>query len=299
MKRYAYYGALFFLVFAQNRKAVSQDRTDSTIGPARGSLVIVGGGTVGPEIWDRFIQLAGGAAEARIVVVPTAGSDSDIVNGKIPPRDILLRLGVRHVIVLHTRDPKVANTDSFAAPLKNATGVWFVGGRQWKLADAYLNTLTYRAFQGVLQRGGVIGGSSAGATIQGSFLLRGDTKGNTILEGDHLKGFNFIHDVAIDQHILRRNREFDLIGVIKRHPRLLGIGIDEGTAIVVHGNRFQVIGRSYVAIYDARRIRDLADQRPAPNASSTGPFYFLQHGQWFNLQSRQVSPDRPVLYGAQ
>ena len=108
----------------------------------------------------------------------------------------------------------------------------------------------------MLQRGGVVGGSSAGATILGSYLVRGDTATNTIMMGDHEEGFAFLRDTAIDQHLLRRNRQFDLIEVIEAHPHLLGIGIDEDTAIVVEGDRFEVMGQSYVVIYDHERLLD-------------------------------------------
>ena len=86
-------------------------------------------------------------------------------------------------------------------------------------------------------------------------MVRGDTKGNTIMVGDHVEGMGFLKNVTIDQHLLRRNRQFDLIPVIESHPELLGIGIDEDTAIVVRGDRFEVMGTGYVAIYDnTRRI---------------------------------------------
>jgi len=132
--------------------------------------------------------------------------------------------GVMNVTVLHTKDRDLADSEEFVAPIRNATGVWFTGGRQWRIADSYLGTLTQREFEAVLERGGVIGGSSAGATIQGSYLARGDTKANTIMMGDHEEGFAFINNVAIDQHLLKRNRQFDLVEILTAHPGLLGIG---------------------------------------------------------------------------
>jgi len=273
---------------AQNAGMAGQT-TENFVGPRNGSLVIVGGGKVGEDIWKTFVELAGGKA-AHIVIIPTASDDGAIARireGKSTEIDALKRLGVREIAVLHTRNKDTANSTDFTAPLQNATGIWFVGGRQWRLADAYLDTRSQQQFNKVLERGGVIGGTSAGATIQGSFLLRGDTKTNTILEGDHLSGLDLLHHVAIDQHILRRNRQFDLTGVVKRHPDLLGIGIDESTAIVVHQNTFLVIGRSYVAIYNAARINGQSAQ-PAPLASTGGPFYFLGPGETFDLQRRTV-----------
>lgn len=203
-------------------------------------------------------------------------------------KEALQKLGVQQISFLHTRDPKIANTEEFVAPLKKATGIWFRGGRQWKLADAYLHTLTQKEFNNVLDRGGVIAGTSAGATIQGSFMVRGDTKGNTIMIGDHTEGLDFMHHVAIDQHHLKRNRIFDLIDVIKSHPDLLGIGLDESTAIVVQKDIFQVIGVSYVAIYDIDQINGTS-KGPRDLNSSSGPFYFLSRGQKFDLKTRKIT----------
>lgn len=186
--------------------------------------------------------------------------------------------GARNVTLLHTRDRARADTEAFVKPIAAARGVFFTGGRQWRLADAYLNTRTQRELQQLLERGGVIGGSSAGATILGSFLVRGDTKGNELMIGDHVTGFGFLKDSAIDQHLLRRNRQFDLIEVIEKHPAVLGIGIDENTAVVVRGDRFDVIGQGYVAIYDAKNI--------IPPA---GRFYLLAPGDRFDLVKREAS----------
>lgn len=272
---------------------IAQTTKPVNIGPEKGHLIIVGGGNVGPEIWAKFIELAGGV-NARIIYVPTAGDDSTIARGNFNTIKKLNELGVKNITVLHTRDAKVANTAGFAAPIGQASGVWFEGGRQWKIADAFLNTQVQKEFNALLDRGGVIGGTSAGATIQGSYLFRGDTKGNTILEGDHIQGLDFIHQVAIDQHILKRNRQFDLLRFVRTHPDLLGIGIDESTAIVVHQNTFEVIGVSYVAIYDQQQFAGTT-KNPTSESGITGPFYFLQKGQKFDLQNRQIiAPPKPA-----
>ena len=249
------------------------------IGPKNGQLMIVGGALQDPAIFERFIDLAGGP-DAPIIVIPTAGEGKDYDQYW---RGLLSfkKAGAKNLTVLHTNDPTVADTDAFAAPLKAARGVWFSGGRQWRLADAYLNTKVHLALWGVLERGGIIGGSSAGATIQGSYLARGDTKTNTIMMGDHVVGMGFLKNTAIDQHLLKRNRQFDLIEIIKAHPELLGIGIDENTAILVRGDRFDVIGHGYVAIYDNNRMLD-----------SGGPFYFLAPGDQFDLKTREASRPR-------
>lgn len=245
------------------------------IGPQNGSLVIVGGGGAGPEIIKRFVDLAGGV-NAKIVYIPTAsGRTSFDVAWKGRVVRPFLDMGAKEATIVHTYDPKEADTDEFVQAINEATGVWFSGGRQWRIVDAYAGTKAEAAFQGVLDRGGVIGGSSAGATIQGSYLARGDTKTNTIMMGDHEVGFGYLKNSAIDQHLLRRNRQFDLIEIINAKPELLGIGLDEKTAIIVQGDQFTVMGPSYVAIYDHEILQ------------KSGRFYFLGDGDRFDLKTRK------------
>jgi cyanophycinase len=247
--------------------------TAQEIGPAHGALVIVGGGALDSTIIIRFLDLAGGR-DAPIVVIPTANGDGDYgpywagLSG-------FKAVGATNLTILHTTDRAMANSDAFVQPLETARGVWFVGGRQWRLADAYLHTRVQDELNALLERGGVIGGTSAGATIQGSYLVRGDTRTNTIMMGDHQEGMGFLKRSAIDQHVLRRNRAFDLIPVIEAHPDLLGIGIDENTAIVVQGDHFQVMGAGYVLIFDHEHQLD-----------SGGRFYFLAPGDRFDLKTR-------------
>ena len=245
------------------------------VGPANGSLIVAGGALSDPAVFARFVQLAGGPS-APIVIIPTAGG-AEHYDQFFQGRRAFEAAGARDITILHTYDPAVADTDAFAEPLQEARGVWFTGGRQWRLADSYLDTKVHDALWDVLDRGGVIGGSSAGASIQGSYLVRGDTRTNTIMMGDHEVGLGFLKGVGIDQHLLRRNRQFDLIEVIRAKPELLGIGIDENTAIVVRGDRFEVVGQSYAVIYDANATLD-----------SGGLFYFLAPGDRFDMASRQA-----------
>ncbi len=256
--------------------------TAQQVGPASGALVLVGGNMQDPAIVERFLELTGGR-DAPIVLIPTAGGAKSY-DQVWPGAEPFLAAGARRLTVLHTTDRDTADTDAFVEPLRRARGVWFGGGRQWRLADAYLNTKVHEELRQVLERGGVVGGSSAGATILGSYLVRGDTRTNTIMMGDHEEGFGFLRGVGIDQHLLRRNRQFDLPRVIRARPGLLGIGIDEDTAIVVRGDRFEVIGRSYVAIYDHERLLD-----------SGGLFYFLAPGDVYDLATREAYRPRPAL----
>jgi cyanophycinase len=255
-------------------------------GPPKGTLVIQGGGSdVGTGIFETFINKAGGLG-ANIVVVPTAGGNKNPDGTwKVYTEEQVVagwkKRGVSNVHMLHTHDPKIADTEEFAKILRDANGVWFDGGRQWNVVDSYANTLTLKEFHKVLERGGVIGGSSAGATIQGDYLVRGAIAGSEIVmtpEPEHEHGFAFLRKVAIDQHINTRNRWDDIIPVIKKYPNMLGIGLSEGTAIVVTGDRFQVIGKWKVAVHDNTRVYQPWEK----------PYYILSIGDVYNMKTRTV-----------
>src|SRR5262249_24850238 len=149
-------------------------------GPAKGAPVIVGGGSLNNTgILEEFVRLAGGA-DAKYVIVPTAGGNKT-PDGKIKiykEEEVIanwLKRGLKNVHMLHTHDPKVADTEEFVKNLREANAVWFDGGRQWNIVDSYMNTLTYREFHKVLDRGGVIGGEFAGAAVPG-----GDCRGGGV-----------------------------------------------------------------------------------------------------------------------
>lgn len=250
-------------------------------GPEKGALIIIGGGGSTPEIWKKFTELAGGAEKANVIVVTAAvGDGADTSEATV--RSIKKNTGIQHVTILHTSDLSTANSEKFVEPIRKATAVFFDGGRQWRPADDYLNTLTHQAFLDLLDRGGVIAGSSAGASIQGSFLWRGDTEGPETLVGDHTQGLGFLKNSVIDQHLLARNRQFALVDFIKQAPELIGIGLDQATAILVQRDTLQVIGKAYVAIYDYNTV------------ITNKPFFFLSEGQRYDLANRRIIDTPPV-----
>jgi cyanophycinase len=277
---------LFVLAAAFAGRPAAQEVPE--YGPAKGTLVIVGGGnTDGTGIMEKFIQLAGGQ-DAKIVVVPTAGGNKnpDGTLHEYKEETVIaswLKRGCKNVKMLHTADPKVANTEEFVKPLREANAVWFDGGRQWNIVDSYADTLTLKEFHNVLARGGVIGGSSAGATIQGDYLVRGDTSGADVMmtkESNHQHGFAFLRKSAIDQHQNTRNRWYDLVQVMKAFPgKYLGIGLSEGTAIVVKGDEFEVLGREMVAIHDSTRLYHPWET----------PFYLLWPGDSYDMKARRIT----------
>jgi cyanophycinase len=258
-----------------------------------GTLVIVGGGGMPRGLMGRFVELAGGNEKARLVYVPCleeddAGRDQGTVEG-------WRKMGVKHATSIHTKDRRRANDDDeFLAPLKEATGIWFGGGRQWNLADSYYGTQAHRLMKEVLHRGGVIGGSSAGASIQARYLARATPIGNTriMAPGYERGGLGFIGGVAIDQHFSQRGRQKDMTELMGRHPQLLGIGLDEATAIIVHKSKADVTGNGRVFFYDSRRpvVPDRSDQSDQPDDKH--PDYIaLPAGSSYDLAKRTVLVD--------
>ena len=248
------------------------------VGPPRGTVIVVGGGAMGPELYSRFIEAAGGP-NALIIDVPTAGGDS-VYTQDAPGTRGWKQAGAKNVYVLHTKDKKLADADSFAALVSKAGGVWFEGGRQFHLVNSYGGTKTEQAFHDVLARGGVVGGSSAGASILGSFLVRGEPSNNNFImdSPNYETGFGFLRNVGIDQHVVARERLADLAdSIMPKYPNLLAISEDEGTAWVVKGDTATIVGRNKAFVYGGK------------DATNPGaPFLTLHPGDTYNLATRHV-----------
>lgn len=260
---------------------VDPGRTNGVASLRSGSLVIVGGGSMPRSVVDRFMELAGGS-NAKIVYLPTAVPPSERPE-TTPPAFFS---GAAKITVLNQRGSAEVNRDKFSEALNEATAVWFGGGRQWNFVDAYEDTQAIKLFHAVLERGGVIGGSSAGATIQGEFLVRGHPLGNTVMMAEgYERGFSFLPGSAIDQHFSQRNRFADLEAVVKKHKELLGIGIDEGTALVVQPKSSEVIGNGSVYLIRAKQLTS----NDAP-ATSKSRFIEVPTGSNVDLISLEVSP---------
>ena len=204
--------------------------------------LFVGGGRLPDSLYKEFLKLTG--PDAKLVVIPTASqsvpsSINDIDVEKI--KEQWKSRGFPNITVMHTNDRKVASSTEFTEPLRTATAVWFGGGSQNRIADAYIGTTVEKELYQLLQRGGVIGGSSAGAAIQSRVMIRGGGE-----EPKIMTGLELLPGAIIDQHFLKRNRLSRLIAAVRLHPELIGFGIDEGTAIVVSDNEYKVVGESYV-----------------------------------------------------
>ncbi len=240
-----------------------------------GHLLIVGGGEL-PDTLSRFIELAGGP-DAPLVFIPC--SSREVIEKEPGTVGRLREAGARNVTWIHTKDRRRSDADpSILGPLREARGIWFGGGRQWNFVDSYANTAAHELMHAVLERGGVIGGSSAGASIQASYLARGDPlgNGNIIAEG-YERGLGFLTGVAIDQHFTKRGRHRDMTALKNAFPQLLGIGVDEATELHVHGTVGEVRGVGRVFFYDR--------ERPTRGGED---FTALEAGARYDLVERRV-----------
>lgn len=260
-----------------------------SVSVSSGALVIVGGGAMPQDVVDRFIELAGGE-QASIVVLPTA-TPRDETDLRVP--GFLRQSKIKRVTVLNQRGKSEVESAEFREVLETATGIWFGGGRQWNFVDAYENTEAIAAFHAVLSRGGVIAGSSAGATIQGEFLVRGHPLGNTVMMAEgYERGFSFLPGSAIDQHFAQRQRQADLLAVIHRHPGLLGIGLDEGTAIVVRQSKAEVIGQHSAHFLSGKKLAEIPAGELPTSAEDAKRFYVtVETGGAINLGT--LTADQP------
>jgi cyanophycinase len=229
-----------------------------------GTLLVVGGGKIPDAVRDKFLELAGGR-KARLVVIPTASNLVD--SGEVPSSYLFWRSqDVASVELLHTRNPEQANDPSFVKPLESATGVWLGGGDQSLLTAAYRGTAVLQALRRILDRGGVVGGTSAGASVMSAVMITGG-----VTRAELGAGFGLAPGLVVDQHFANRNRLGRLLSALARHPDLVGVGLDEQTAVVLKGTTISVVGDAHVCV--------------CLPASRTMPVCVrqLQSGDWIDL----------------
>lgn len=265
------------------------------VGPRTGSLVLSGGGEAhaDPAVLARFVELAGGP-ESEIVYIPTAASGIRLPsgfiaelpeNGRIEPgREILeeeLRklFGVRRVHVLHTRDRREADREDFVVLLRRTHAVWIGYGNAGRFMQTFLGTRVQHEIEQVLARGGVIGGNSAGAIVQGSFIVRGRPDKPVLMARGHTQGLALLRGVAVNPHLTSARRETELVNVVDAHPGLLGIGLEDEVGLLVRGDTAEVLGSGRAAIYDDMQHDDQW-------------YYWLENGARFDLSQRRVLSER-------
>ena len=266
-----------FLCFAPLLKA-----QDNPFFNYKGKLIIVGGGSMPDSLFTFFANYCGGK-DQPVVYIPTATSDEEYIKTGGHLVKFTSR-GFTNLSTIHTRDKSIADDPKNIALIRNAKGIFFGGGDQDLIAAAYGGTQLYKEFIALLERGGVIMGTSAGATIMGSLLVGGDARKDLTKPFPFQPAFSFVKNMAIDQHVLVRNRQFDLIPVIERYPPNIGVAIDESTAIIVEAGKFKVWGLSYALLFDPL---DWAQQQKEWGKVMK-PFKMLGSGQGYDFNTRKI-----------
>jgi len=266
--------------------SIATQAQDNGISLPKGKLIIIGGGDIPDTLFNLFATSIGGK-DQPIVVIPTATSDEAYIREGGHLQKFSSR-GFTNLHTIHTRDKKMADDPALIELMRNAKGLYFGGGDQDLIAKAYANTQLHKEMFALLERGGVIMGTSAGATIMGSLLIGGDHRKTPQVKTSFSAGLSFLKNTAIDQHVLVRNRQFDLIPVLESYPGILGIAIDESTAAVVTGNTLSVAGKSYVLVYDQNdwKTQLLAWQRVYR------PFQMLKEGTVYDIQTGKIKSGR-------
>lgn len=218
-----------------------------------GTLFLHGGARLHKDVLAEFVEIAGGK-DVPYVCIPSAQQFGKFEEPRSYCAESLREMDCNNVEVLHTADPFVANqSKEFARILKNARGVWIDGGRTYRFMDSYEDTQVPELLAQVLERGGVVGGSSAGCQVPSDFLVRGNPNSNRDIEFvGYTRGMGLLKGVIIDAHFLQRERHEPFLGLMKKYPQMLGIGIDESTALIVKGHHGRVVGKAAVSFYDLK-----------------------------------------------
>ncbi len=252
MKRSALALVLLVLVLAISAAA----------GP-KGYLFIIGGGERDEPLMKRYGDLAKTFGTGKVVIFTMASGVPQEVGPELVKE--FNGLGMKEVVFYQLTHDEAMKPDS-AKILDGAGGIYFAGGDQSRLTAALLGTPIHAKMLELYERGCIIGGTSAGAAVMSEVMITGDEKGTTdesrqwqVIRADdvvRIRGFGFVKDAIIDQHFVTRRRNNRLISLVIENPKLVGIGIDESTAVLVRPDgRYEVIGENQVIVYDARKAR--------------------------------------------
>jgi len=259
--------------------------------PAKGRLLIIGGheAKVGNMVILRALARLVGSGK---LVVATLASEQPAEQWE-RYQSVLRSLGIRHLNHLRVESRADAETPRAMGILEGATGVFFTGGDQLRLTSLIGDTPVFSRCYEIFAHGGVIAGTSAGAAVMSETMIVGGNGESSprIDDGLHLApGFGFAKDMVIDQHFSERGRVGRLLSVIAQNPRILGIGIDENTAIEVEPfRRFRVVGEGSAYVIDGSNISDTsvaADMRGRPVSVFGVQMHVLTQGDDYDIVRR-------------
>jgi cyanophycinase len=212
-------------------------------GSVLGALMLCGGGPLPETLLQTFFEL-GQSTQGSLVIIPSASVAADLGDYE-PAVAPWRRYPWASVQILHANDrQQIENDTEFLKPLQQATAVWISGGDQRRLAERYLGTPVEHELKGIVKRGGIIGGTSAGSAIASRVMISGGRQQPVIASG-----LDLLPGAIIDQHFSQRQRYERLASAVQQHPDRVGIGIDESTGLVVNKREARVLGSGSVYIY--------------------------------------------------
>ncbi|MCB1043425.1 MAG: cyanophycinase [Acidobacteria bacterium] len=253
----------------------------------RGQMVLIGGGPKPEAAMTRFVQAAGGA-EALILIVPTASELAD--TGEFYC-NLFKELGCKQVVALDLAEVSDASDEENLALVARCGGIFFAGGDQRRITAALLNTPLLEELRRAFERGCAIGGTSAGTACMSRWMITGDGDFDRITAENVVvtEGLGLFPHAILDQHFVARQRQNRLIAAVLERPELLGIGIDEGTAVWLKEDlTLEVIGEGWVVVYDASDA--LAERQGLRWSALNLKVHIMVNGQQFHLPTR-----RPIL----
>jgi cyanophycinase len=259
-----------------------------------GSLLVIGGAeqmtAPSDTILGRFVELAGGRS-AHIVVIATASSEPQI--REVEYQRVFTRLGAGRVTPLRLDDREHASSPEAAAAIMTATGVFFTGGDQRRITAVLGGSRVDSVLHSRVAEGMVVAGTSAGAAMMSGTMIIGGTEASVSTDAVRTApGLEFLPGVLIDMHFASRGRLNRLLSAVAMYPHELGLGIDEDTAILVTGDRFEVLGAGSVTVIDAgpaARIGTPLDG-DGPIAVYGMALHVLPAGHQFHLTGRRPLP---------
>ncbi len=238
-------------------------------------LLVIGGGERPPEAIKKFVEWSGGP-KAKLLIITWATSEPEASFTSFS-KDLAAYTPFA-VEASPTAPLDAEKRAKFVKQLNEATGVYFTGGDQNRIMDVLKDEELLKMLREKYSSGIPFGGTSAGAAVMSDPMMTGDAD-LKILDGSKVgvrKGLGLIPNVIFDQHFLVRQRHNRLLGLVMVHPNMLGIGIDEDTAVLVQDNRhLQVIGSTQVMFIDAK------------GRNGAMQVNFLRSGEWFDLKKRK------------
>jgi len=260
----------------------------------KGNLLIIGGGSIPAYILEKYVELAGGK-ESTFLVIPMASAEP--VQSANSFANKLRDAGCTKIEYL-IFNRETADSDSNIAKVNNAKGIFFTGGDQSKLTAVLLGTKLLESIKTVYRKGGVIGGTSAGAAVMSTVMITGkelinkDTVNayNVIKKGNiqTVAGLGFLNNAIVDQHFIKRKRMQRLISLVLENPKLTGIGIDESTSIILNpSGSFTVLGEGLVAIFEAFNAKDVMTDKNNNQSAKNITMHLLKSGDKYSFANRK------------